>query len=98
MDTAAQYETTEAGLAELGQSRDPRELVPGDPAALRATATGMQRFGEAPGRVGDGLRAIDDGGWTGEAADRFRDHFDEEPRRWVTCGESFDNARDAPRR
>lgn len=75
--------------AELGDSDDPRALVPGDPGAVLGTARTMERFGTALSAVGDGLRKIDDGGWTGAAADAFHRAFDTEPTRWTTCGDAF---------
>jgi hypothetical protein len=82
-------------MAELGETTDPKALVPGDPAALQTTARSLDTFGTSLNRVGGGLRAIDDGGWTGQAADAFRNAFDGEPARWTTCGECFVSARDA---
>jgi hypothetical protein len=82
-------------MAELGETTDPKALVPGDATALQATAHSLDRFGTTLSRVGSGLRAIDDGGWSGQAADAFRNKFDGEPTRWTTCGDSFVSARDA---
>ncbi len=82
-------------MAELGDTSDPKELVPGDPEALRGTARSLSTYGDTLTQAGNGLKKIDDGGWTGPAGDAFRSAFDGEPARWITCGESFLSARDA---
>lgn len=82
-------------MAELGESTDPKALVPGDAPALQTMARSLDQFGATLTRVGGGPRAIDDGGWTGQAADAFRNAFDGEPARWTTCGDGFNSARDA---
>jgi hypothetical protein len=82
-------------VAELGQTTDPKQLVPGDPEALRGTASSFGAYGDLLAQVGDGLKDIDDGGWTGPAGDAFRAAFDGEPSRWITCGDCFLDAKDA---
>lgn len=82
-------------MAELGETTDPKALVPGDPEALRGTATSLGDYGELLAQVGDGLKKIDDGGWTGPAGDAFRAAFDGEPARWITGGDCFLDAKDA---
>jgi Bacterial EndoU nuclease len=84
-----------APVAELGETTDPKALVPGDPEALRGTARSLGEYGDLLAQVGDGLKTIDDGGWTGPAGDAFRNAFDGEPARWITCGDCFLDARDA---
>lgn len=82
-------------MAELGDTSNPKELVPGDPEALRGTARSLSTYGDTLKQAGNGLKKIDDGGWTGPAGDAFRNAFDGEPARWITCGDSFLSARDA---
>jgi hypothetical protein len=79
-------------MAELGESRAPRDLVPGDAEAVKATARLLTQFGQTLTRVGSGLRDLDHNGWTGKAADAFHRFYDEEPKRWITCGEAFHDA------
>lgn len=81
--------------SELGQTRDPIALVPGNPSAVRQSAVTMMRSATALSATGDGLKKIDDGGWIGQAADRFREVFDAEPGRWVTAGDAFTGASEA---
>ncbi|MGH3621910.1 MAG: putative T7SS-secreted protein [Sciscionella sp.] len=69
-------------MAELGETNDPAELVPGDPCALHDTAYSMTGYGDTLYEAGAGLRCIDTTeGWSGKAADAFRDVFDGQPGR-----------------
>ncbi|WP_222872067.1 putative T7SS-secreted protein [Streptomyces sp. WAC01526] len=79
-------------MAELGESRDPKDLLSGDAKAVAATAHLLTRFGQTLSRVGSGLRDLDHGGWKGKAADAFHDFYDAEPKRWITCGDAFHDA------
>lgn len=79
-------------MAELGESRDPKDLVPGDAKAVEATAHLLTQFGQTLSRVGLGLRDLDHGGWKGKAADAFHSFYDGEPKRWITCGDAFHDA------
>jgi len=81
--------------SELGQTRDPAALVPGDPGSVYRTAATMARFAMPLSAVGDDLRRIDDGGWTGQAAERFHEVFDPQPDRWLTAGAAFTEASEA---
>ncbi|MFH8411031.1 putative T7SS-secreted protein [Streptomyces sp. NPDC018019] len=82
-------------MAELGESRNPKDLVPGDATAVQATADLLTQFGQTLSRVGSGLRDLDHSGWTGKAADAFHSFYDEEPKRWTTCGDAFHDAAQA---
>ncbi|GAA2679227.1 putative T7SS-secreted protein [Streptomyces lunalinharesii] len=82
-------------MAELGESRNPKDLVPGDVKAVQATARLLTQFGQTLSRVGSGLRNLDHDGWKGKAADAFHDFYDEEPKRWITCGDAFHDAAQA---
>lgn len=80
-------------MPELGETTDPTQLVPGVPDALRTTARLLGEYGDLLAQVGSGLRGIDDGGWTGQAGNAFREAFDSEPTRWLTCGDCFLDAK-----
>lgn len=76
--------------AELGTTKDPKALVPGDVGALQTIAQQMTTYGHALHEAGTGLRRIDTTeGWGGAAADRFREVFEGEPRRWLEAGDAF---------
>lgn len=79
--------------AELGQTDDPRALVPGDVGAITSTMWAMRSYGDALCDAGSGLARIDSAaGWSGEAAEQFRSRFDGEPHRWSEAGDCFHDA------
>ncbi|MEU4239331.1 putative T7SS-secreted protein [Actinoplanes sp. NPDC026619] len=81
---------------ELGETNDPRELIPGDAASVAGTATALRARGDALHEAGAGLKRIDTAdGWSGEAAEAFRARFDGEPSRWLEAGDCFHSAADA---
>jgi hypothetical protein len=83
-------------MAELGQTRDPRALVPGDVAKVTETMWSMRSYGDSLHEAGAGLARIDtQEGWRGEAADQFRSRFHGEPRKWLEAGDCFHNAANA---
>jgi hypothetical protein len=43
-------------------------------------------------QIGDGLKRLDTGGWTGKAADAFHARFHDEPQRWLDAGDAFHSA------
>jgi uncharacterized protein YukE len=66
--------------------------VAGDPAAVTARA-GVMRARAVTFRVGaEGLSSITTAGWSGRAADRFRERFDVEPQRWQEAADGFTRA------
>lgn len=80
-------------MAELGQSADPKALVPGETASIRKTAWSMTVYGDLLHGAGAGLKRIDTTeGWSGEAAEAFRSSFDGEPKRWLEAGDCFHTA------
>ncbi|MDQ0908822.1 hypothetical protein QFZ22_004807 [Streptomyces canus] len=82
--------------AGLGETSDPRELVPGAPDALTTTAQSLLAYGDVLIEAGEGLAKIDtENGWSGDAADAFRDRFHGQPARWVEAGNNFHAAANA---
>jgi len=80
-------------MAELGQTNDPRALVPCDREAVTRTVWALQAYGDVLVEAGEGLSKIDtQDGWRGEAADQFRERFHGEPRRWIEAGTCFHDA------
>lgn len=80
-------------MAELGQTQDPKALVPGDVAAVTGTMWAMRSYGDALCEAGTGLARIDtQEGWQGQAAEQFRSRFDGEPRKWTEAGDCFHSA------
>jgi hypothetical protein len=82
-------------MTELGETQDPRALVPGDPSAIRENVQALRvRAGHAE-KAGDGLVAIDTGAWEGPAAEAFRDKFSYEPNKWYAAADSLETGADA---
>ncbi|WP_378741350.1 putative T7SS-secreted protein [Nocardia brasiliensis] len=67
---------------ELGQTRDPKELVRGEPAAIHDAAEALRKMGTSIDSTGNALRTIDTANWTGSAADAFNEVFDKQPKLW----------------
>ena len=67
---------------QLGQTSDPAELVHGDPAAIRSSASKLRTFSSAFGETSAGLKGLDTAHWTGSAADAFRAKFAPHPAKW----------------
>lgn len=76
-------------MAELGESGDPFDLVPGDPDAVARDVTAIRGRSRAMDIAGDDLRRIDTGGWQGAAGNAFRDRFSYEPARWYRAADAF---------
>lgn len=68
------------------------DVIPGDPAEMDAVAEHLTSLGGAFERAGNGFRAIDDGGWTGAAADGFRAYLDTCPPKWFAAASAFSSA------
>jgi hypothetical protein len=80
-------------MAELGQTSNPDELIPGNPAAVTATAAAWRQYGDALNQAGIGLQRIETTqGWTGPAGDAFRAKFQGQPSQWLQAGGCFEDA------
>jgi hypothetical protein len=80
-------------MAELGQTDDPKQLVPGDDGALTGIAASLRSRGDELAPAGKGLQRIDTSdGWSGPAADAFREKFHGQPGQWIEAGDSFHSA------
>lgn len=77
-------------MAELGQTRDPKQLIPGDSGAIDDNEVAIRGRGHAMENAGNGLSRIDGGAWIGAAGDAFRDAFSYEPGRWFEAGDAFE--------
>ena len=79
-------------MAELGETGDPRALVPGNPEAIEENTRVLAARGDAAERAAEGLRAIDTGAWEGPAARAFHDKFSYEPNKWYDASDSLHRA------
>jgi hypothetical protein len=70
----------------------PDFTVRGDPAAIRERAAITVAKGQSFYDTGDALSTITTEGWTGRAADHFRDAHELEPERWTRAGDGFRSA------
>ena len=83
-------------MTELGETNDPKELVPGDVAGIVSTMWAMRGYGDSLREAGTGLSRINtQEGWSGDAADGFRAKFHGEPARWHDAADGFYSAADA---
>ncbi|WP_435747287.1 putative T7SS-secreted protein [Nocardioides sp. SYSU DS0663] len=73
----------------------PDFTVRGDPAAIRERASTTADKGRLFFDTGEALARIDTQGWTGRAADHFREAHDLEPQRWLDAGNGFVRAGNA---
>lgn len=83
------------GRSELGDTDNPKELVPGDVATLEETANGLRKLSVACQEAYAGVSKLDVGHWTGEAAEKFGGYFSKETPKWRDAAEAFGPAVDA---
>jgi hypothetical protein len=77
-------------MVTLGQTSNPLDLVPGDAGSVAEVVTQLYDYGVLLTEAGDGLSRIDTSdGWTGAAADAFRERFKGQPQSWLTAGLCF---------
>lgn len=70
-------------MAELGQTSDPAELIPGDPAAIADTADELRTRAETMQDIATELSHVRIPGWQGPASNAFWDTFSAQPPRWA---------------
>lgn len=77
-------------MVALGQTSDPRDLIPGDPAGIAEVAGKLYNYGVLLTEAGNGLQRIDtSSGWQGAAGDAFRAKFKGQPSAWLEAGSCF---------
>ncbi|GLY67957.1 putative T7SS-secreted protein [Amycolatopsis taiwanensis] len=82
-------------MAELGQTQDPQQLVPGKPEAIEENARVLHARADRANWAGDGLQEIDTGAWQGPGAQAFHDKFSYEPGKWFAAGDALESAASA---
>lgn len=70
----------------------PDFTVSGDPSAIRAKTAEMRTLSGQYRTIADSLSSLSTDGWTGRAADRFREKFSVEPGRWQQAANGFSSA------
>lgn len=73
----------------------PDFVIKGSPDAIAAKSSVLLSRGRDFVSVGDGLSSLSTSGWTGRAADRFRERFEVDPPRWIAAGNGFVRAGNA---
>lgn len=84
-------------MSELGQTNDPKALVAGDAAAIFENVRVLRGRYDDVIAAGEALQRIDTGGWTGQAADSFREQHRTDVPRWFSASDSLDNGATALR-
>lgn len=77
---------------ELGQSKEPNELIRGDPTVITEAAQTLHDMATQISSTGDALRTIDAANWSGAGADGFNAVYDQQPKLWWDSAESFTTA------
>nr|WP_067544749.1 hypothetical protein [Nocardia crassostreae] len=65
---------------QLGQTKDPKELIRGEPTAITEAATTLRDMATSISQTGDALRTIDAAGWEGDGADGFNAVYNQQPK------------------
>jgi hypothetical protein len=68
---------------QLGQTTNPRDLIPGDPTAIAADLRALVQKVQTVDGAGDRLSRIDAANWRGDASKAFRDSYVAEPPKWT---------------
>jgi type VII secretion system ESX-1 substrate len=74
-------------MAELGQTTDPRQLIPGEPEQIAADLRAMVDTVRKVDATGDRLSRVDSVQWRGDASETFRAAYGPEPPKWVQVSE-----------
>lgn len=81
-------------MAELGETSDPKALVPGNPETIEENIRVLRARGDEAEQAAEGLRAIDTGSWDGPAARAFHDKFSYEPNKWFDASDALHRGAD----
>ncbi|MBO0840431.1 MAG: hypothetical protein J2O49_06405 [Sciscionella sp.] len=74
---------------ELGETDDPKELIPGDPAAIEGFVQTLTEHGSRTESVGSRLGTVRTGDWSGPAADAFHTSFAPQPSNWYRVSDAL---------
>ncbi|KSU60127.1 type IV secretion protein Rhs [Gordonia sp. SGD-V-85] len=77
---------------ELGRTKDPRELVLGEPAAIASMADRFSGFADSFGAAGAGLRGVSVGDWSGTGESGFRDAIASQVPQWFAAADAANKA------
>ncbi|MQA11886.1 MAG: hypothetical protein GEU98_25755 [Pseudonocardiaceae bacterium] len=78
--------------AELGSTKDPKALIPGEPDSVAEQANALRDRGTKLESAGNSLGKVDAGSWIGAAADAFLGKIAEEPPKWLKMSDALSTA------
>ncbi|MBL1079202.1 RHS repeat protein [Nocardia sp. 2] len=76
---------------DLGETKDPKELIRGEPSAIHDVAGKLKNLATSIESTGTALRTINVADWTGEAATAFHTEFEKQPQLWFTAADAMTN-------
>ncbi|QLY30100.1 hypothetical protein H0264_33810 [Nocardia huaxiensis] len=76
---------------DLGETKDPKELIRGEPSAIHDVAEKLRNLATSIESTGSALRTINVADWTGEAATAFHTEFEKQPQLWFTAADAMTN-------
>ncbi|WP_299056092.1 putative T7SS-secreted protein [uncultured Nocardioides sp.] len=78
---------SELSTKELGETENPKEIVPGEPGQVRTAGTTFTDEGDRMVRIGGTLSGLRAPAWEGGAADAFNGAFPDSVKPWTEVGE-----------
>ncbi|MFJ9173378.1 putative T7SS-secreted protein [Streptomyces sp. NPDC102360] len=81
--------------ARLGETCDPKALIPGDPFQLYGSVGQLTDRADAVEAIGDDLHSVRTPGWNGDAGDAFWDDFSPQKSKWYRGADSLRKASSA---
>ncbi|MET9801630.1 putative T7SS-secreted protein [Streptomyces sp. NPDC006368] len=80
---------------ELDQTEDPKKIIYGSVATLRANAKHLGDLRTNFDKVGKGIKGLDSSAIKGEAANAFSEAIAQEPPKWFKAADAFEKAQSA---
>lgn len=77
---------------ELGETSDPKTLIPGDPEAVEDQTRVVRERAREVLEAGQALQRIDTGAWRGPAYKTWQTHHDTDVPRWLHAGDALEAA------
>lgn len=78
--------------AQLGETEDPKELIPGNPEAVQESARSLRSQGDKFEATGETLGQVRISNWFGQASDSFWDKFEPEKIKWYRAADAMREA------
>ncbi|WP_437083866.1 putative T7SS-secreted protein [Streptomyces sp. enrichment culture] len=78
--------------ARLGETRDPRELIPGNPSKLNGDADRLDGHATTLEGIGDELGSVRVPGWHGQASEAFWEDFSGQKKKWYRGADALSAA------